>query len=41
MENISNAYNGEENFSQICTGVLDKLAPHKKKYNRGNNMPYE
>ena len=31
MENISNISNGLENSSQICIGVLDKLAPQKKK----------
>ena len=36
MEKISNT----SNISNICFGVLDKLAQQKKKYNRGNNMPY-
>ena len=27
-------------FLQICIGVLDRLAPQKKKYNRSNNMPF-
>ena len=40
MENISNRSNGPETFLQICIGVLDKLAPQKKKYNRGNNIPF-
>ena len=40
MENISNTSNGMEKILQICIGVLDKLAPQKKKYNRGNNMPF-
>ena len=31
MENISNRSNGPETFLQICIGVLDKLAPQKKK----------
>ena len=40
MENISNTNNHLEIFLQICIGVLDELAPQKKKYNRGNNMPF-
>ena len=40
IENISNTSNGLENFLQICIGVLDKLAPQKKKYNRSNSIPY-
>ena len=36
MKNISNT----SNISNICFGVLDKLAQQKKKYNRGNNMRY-
>ena len=27
-------------FLQICVGVIDKLAPEKKKYNRGNNIAF-
>ena len=40
MQNISSTDNGLENFLHIFVGVLDKLAPQKKKYNRGNNMPF-
>ena len=40
MENISNISNSLENFLLICIGILDKLAPQKKKYNKGNNMPF-
>ena len=40
LENISNTNNGLEKFSQTCIDVPDKLAPQKKKYNRGNNMPF-
>ena len=29
-----------EKFLQICTKTLDELAPQKKKYSRGNNMPF-
>ena len=38
MGNISNTSNCLENFSQICIGALNKLAPQKKKCNRGNSM---
>ena len=40
MENISNTSNGLQKFLQICTDVLDKLAPQKERYNMGNNMPF-
>ena len=40
MENISNTSSGLEIFLQICVGVIDKLAPEKKKYNRGNNIAF-
>ena len=36
----SNTSNGLEKFLQICINVLDKLAPQKKKCNRGNIMPF-
>ena len=39
MEN-SNTSNGLENVLHICIGVLDKLVPQMKKYNRGNNMSF-
>ena len=29
-----------EKFLQICIKALDELAPQKKKYSRGNNMPF-
>ena len=29
-----------EKFLQICIKTLDELAPQKKKYSRGNNMPF-
>ena len=41
MENISNISNGLENSSQICIGVLDKLAPQKKKYKTTCSGTYE
>ena len=31
VENISKTINGLENFLQIYIGVIDKLAPQKKK----------
>ena len=40
MQNISSTINGLENVLQIFIGVLDKLVPQKKKYNRGNNVPF-
>ena len=40
MENISNTNNGLKKFLRISIGVLDKTAPRKKRYVRGNNMPF-
>ena len=39
-ENIRVDCNGMEKFLQICIKTLDELAPQKKKYSRGNNMPF-
>ena len=39
MENI-NLSNGLQKFIGICIKTLDKFAPGKKKYSRGNNMPF-
>ena len=39
MENI-NLSNGLQKFIYICIKTLDKFAPRKKKYSRGNNMPF-
>ena len=39
MENI-NLSNGLQKFIDICIKTLDKFAPQKKKYSRGNNMPF-
>ena len=39
MENI-NLSNGLRKFIDICMKSLDKFAPRKKKYSRGNNMPF-
>ena len=39
-ENIRVDFNGMEKFLQICIKTLDELAPQKKKYSRGNNMPF-
>ena len=38
MENI-NLSNGLQKFIDICMKSLDKFAPRKRKYSRGNNMP--
>ena len=40
MENISNTSSSLEIFLKICVGVIDKFAPKKKKYNRGNNIAF-
>ena len=37
MENI-NLSNGLQNFIDVCRKTLDKFAPRKKKYSKGNNM---
>ena len=39
-ENIRVDCNGMEKVLQICIKTLDELAPQKKKYSRGNNMPF-
>ena len=39
-ENITVDCNGMETFLQICIKTLDELAQQKKKYSRGNNMPF-
>ena len=39
-ENINADYSGLERFLQICINALDIFAPCKKKYARGNNMPF-
>ena len=39
-ENIRVDCNGMEKFLQICIKTLDELAPQKKKYSRGNNIPF-
>ena len=39
-ESIRVDCNGMEKFLQICIKTLDELAPQKKKYSRGNNMPF-
>ena len=40
MENINNSSNGINKFLEICVNTLDIFAPRKKKYLRGNNMPF-
>ena len=39
LENINTNSNGFEKFLQICINPLDQIAP-RKKYIRGNNMPF-
>ena len=39
LENICTNSNGLAKFLQICTNTLDQMAP-RKKYIRGNNMPF-
>ena len=39
-ENIRVDFNGMEKFLQIYIKTLDELASQKKKYSRGNNMPF-
>ena len=39
-ENTRVDCNGMEKFLQICIKTLDELAPQKKKYSRGNYMPF-
>ena len=40
MENINNSSSGINKFLEICVNTLDIFAPRKKKYLRGNNMPF-
>ena len=40
LQNIPTDRNGLEKFLQICINTLDQFAPRKKKYVRGNNMPF-
>ena len=39
MENLE-TNNGLEKFVVVCVKTLDRFAPYKKKYLRGNNMPF-
>ena len=39
MENLD-TNNGLEKFLVVCVKTLDRFAPYKKKYLRGNNMPF-
>ena len=39
-ENVNANCSGFEKFLQICINTLDVFAPCKKKYARGNNMPF-
>ena len=40
LENFNNSNNGINKFLEICVNTLDIFAPCKKKYLRGNNMPF-
>ena len=40
LENLSTNYCGLEKFLRVCIDALDDIAPRKKKYTRGNNMPF-
>ena len=40
LENLHTDSNGLGKFLQICNKTLDKEAPQKKKYIRGNNVPF-
>ena len=37
---IFDTNNGLEKFLVVCVKPLDRFAPYKKKYLRGNNMPF-
>ena len=39
MENLD-TNNGLEKFIVVCVKTLDRFEPYKKKYLRGNNMPF-
>ena len=39
MKNLD-TNNGLEKFLEVCVKTLDRFAPYKKKYLRGNNMPF-
>ena len=40
LQNFNNSSNGINKFLEICVNTLDIFAPLKKKYLRGNNMPF-
>ena len=40
LENINTNSNGLAKLLQICMNTLDQMAPRKRKYIRGNNMPF-
>ena len=40
LENFNNSSNGINKFLEICVNTLDIFAPRKKKYLRGNSMPF-
>ena len=39
MENLD-TNNGFEKFLVVSVKILDRFAPYKKKYLRGNNIPF-
>ena len=40
LENFNNSSNGINRFMEICVNTIDIFASRKKKYLRGNNMPF-
>ena len=40
LGNLSTTYNGLEKFLQVYTDAQEDLAPRKKKYTKGNNIPF-
>ena len=40
LENINTNSNGLAKLLQVCMNTLDQMAPRKRKYIRGNNMPF-
>ena len=40
LENFNNSSNGINKFLEICVNALDIFAPRKKKYLRGNSVPF-
>ena len=40
LENYNNSSNGINRFLETCVNTLDRFAPRKEKYLRGNNVPF-